>query len=117
MSDTALHDRVLDAEAAATIGAAFVLRSEGSGELSVHCAQCGHLYGPASRDPKLTAVVAERSIADLSDLNAEGMVDRLVARHYFCPSCALLFAVNVQQKGDPVMLEWRLLTGESHGER
>lgn len=115
MSETALHDRVLDAEAA--IGAAFVVRAHNGREPSVHCAQCGYTYGPATRDPKLAAVVAERSIADLSDLNAEGMVDRLVARQYFCPSCALLFAVNVQQHGDPVMVEWRLFVagaGEEH---
>lgn len=108
MSDTALHDRVVDEEAG-RIGSAFVLRTEAGREAVVHCAQCGYAYGPATQDPRLGAVVAERTIADLSDLNAEGMVERLVARQYFCPSCALLFAVNVQQKGDPVMLEWRLL--------
>jgi acetone carboxylase gamma subunit len=92
------------------IGDAFVLRRHESdaGVVQLHCAGCGHHYGPAQRDPKLAAVVSERSIADLSDLNAEDMVDRLVARHYFCPSCGLLFAVNVQQHGDPVMLEWSL---------
>ena len=90
------------------VGDAFVLRRDDDGALQVDCAECGHQYGPASRDPKVDAVMEERSIADLSPLNAVGMVERLVARHYYCPSCALLFAVNVQQHGDPVMLEWRL---------
>ena len=111
MSDTALHDRVLDAEAA--IGVAFVLRARTAASRRCTVRSANIAYGPATRDPKLAAVVAERSIADLSDLNAEGMVDRLVARHYFCPSCALLFAVNVQQHGDPVMVEWRLFVAGS----
>jgi acetone carboxylase gamma subunit len=109
MSDTALHDPTAHVGTRARIGTAFILRADADSVPTVHCAGCDYDYGPATRDPKLAAVVAERSITDLSDLNAEGMVDRLVARHYFCPSCALLFAVNVQQHGDPVMLEWRLL--------
>jgi hypothetical protein len=36
------------------------------------------------------------------------MTDLLVARHFFCPGCGLLFAVNVQRKDDPVMLEWSI---------
>jgi N-methylhydantoinase B len=91
-------------EATATaIADAFVVRDGG-----VHCAACGHRYGDADRDPKLGAVMSERSITDLSPLNAVGFTDRLVARHFFCPSCALLIAVNVQEQGDPIMLEWRL---------
>lgn len=90
------------------IGDVFVLRKGADGVTHVHCADCDHPFGPAHTDPKLAAVMSERSIADLSDLNAEGMTERLVARHYFCPGCGLLFAVNVQQKGDPVMLEWSL---------
>jgi acetone carboxylase gamma subunit len=95
-------------EAVGGVGDAFVLRAGADGGTDVHCVECDHRYGPADQDPKLAGVVSERSIADLSDLNAEGMVSRLVARHYFCPSCGTLFAVNVQQHGDPVMLEWSL---------
>jgi acetone carboxylase gamma subunit len=109
MSEIALQEPVVTTnEADAGVGDAFVLRPAGDGQTQLHCAECDYRYGPAQRDPKLAAVMSERSIADLSDLNAEGMVERLVARHYFCPSCGLLFAVNVQQHGDPVMLEWSL---------
>lgn len=89
------------------IGDAIAIRREGD-ELVAACAECGHVLGPASRDPKLGAVVRETSIAQLSPLNAAGMTERLVARHFHCPECALLIAVNVQQHGDPIMLEWRL---------
>ncbi|CAB4865302.1 unannotated protein [freshwater metagenome] len=88
-------------------GDAFVFRAGDDG-WSVHCSACDHRYGPADADPKLGAVLRERSITDLSPLNAAGFVDRIVAREFYCPSCALLIAVNVQQVGDPIMLEWRL---------
>jgi acetone carboxylase gamma subunit len=110
MAEATLQDRT-NAGAGAEepgIGDAFVLRRDDAGAVHTDCAQCGYRYGPVERDPKLAAVMSERSIADLSDLNAVGMVDRLVARHFFCPSCALLFAVNVQQRNDPIMLEWSI---------
>jgi acetone carboxylase gamma subunit len=95
------------AERASAVGDAFVFSRDDDG-VHVDCAECGHRFGPAQRDPKLGAVMSERSIVDLNVLNEPGMVDRLVARHYYCPSCALLFAVNVQQQGDPIMLEWSI---------
>lgn len=90
------------------IGDSIALRRDEAGTVLTACAECGHVFGPASRDPKLGAVMRERSIADLSPLNEVGMTERLVARHFYCPGCALLLAVNVQQQGDPLMLEWRL---------
>lgn len=108
MSEETLRTVVPTVESAAEprVGDAFVLRRDQTGAIHADCAECGHRYGPGHLDPKLAAVVWERSIADLSSLNAEGMVQRLVARHYFCPACGLLFSVNVQQRDDPVMLEW-----------
>lgn len=110
MSEAALRDDVGKGAGAGepTIGDTFVVRRDESGVVNLHCGECGRLFGPAERDPKLAACMSERSIADLSVLNAVGMVDRLVARHFFCPSCGLLFSVNVQQKGDPIMLEWSI---------
>jgi acetone carboxylase gamma subunit len=110
MSEATLDDsaRVEGAARSLQIGDAFALRRDDEGVLNVDCAECGHHFGPAERDPKLAACMSERSIADLSSLNAVGMTDLLVARHFFCPSCGLLFAVNVQRKGDPVMLEWSI---------
>jgi len=90
------------------IGDSIALSHDEDGTVVTSCGECGYAFGPADRDPKLGAVMRERSIADLSPLNAEGMTERLVARHFHCPQCALLLAVNVQQVGDPIMLEWRL---------
>jgi acetone carboxylase gamma subunit len=95
-------------ERGASIGGAFFFSRDDAGALHVDCAQCGHRFGPAERDPKLGACMSERTITDLSALNESVMGDRLVARHFFCPSCGLLFAVNVQQHGDPIMLEWSI---------
>jgi acetone carboxylase gamma subunit len=93
------------------IGDAIALRRGEDGAVIAACAECGHVLGPGDRDPKLGAAMRERSIADLSPLNAAGMTERLVARFFHCPDCALLLAVNVQQVGDPIMLEWRLDLG------
>lgn|GEM_PF-3120012 len=92
------------------IGDSIALRRDGDGVVAA-CAECGHVFGPADRDPKLGAVMREGSIAELSPLNAVGMTERLVARHFHCPECALLLAVNVQQVGDPIILEWRVDLG------
>lgn len=101
-------DALEAALAGAPIGDSIALRRDEQGGVIACCAECGHAFGPADRDPKLGAVLRERSIADLSPLNEVGMTERLVARHFHCPDCALLLAVNVQQVGDPIMLEWRL---------
>jgi acetone carboxylase gamma subunit len=91
-----------------SIGGAFSFVRDDAGDLYVGCAECGHRYGPPERDPKLAARMSERTILDLSTLNESVLADRLVARHFYCPSCGLLFAINVQQHGDPIMLEWSI---------
>jgi N-methylhydantoinase B len=105
LADTTALDAAIDGP---PIGDSIALRRDEDGAVLATCAECGHVFGPADRDPKLGAVMRQRSIVDLSPLNAEGMTERLVARHFHCPECALLLAVNVQQQGDPIMLEWRL---------
>ena len=52
--------------------------------------------------------MAERNITDLSLLNAPGMVDRIVAREFYCPGCGLLMALNIQERGDPIRAEWTI---------
>jgi len=110
MSEVTLPNdaQIAERERGASVGGAFSFSRDDSGALQVDCAQCGHCFGPAERDPKLTACMSERTIADLSTLNESVMADRLVARHFYCPSCGQLFAVNVQQHGDPIMLEWSI---------
>jgi acetone carboxylase gamma subunit len=98
------------------VGDAFVLRREQHGRVVLDCANCGHRYGPAERDPKLGAVFAERSPSGLSALSEPGLLDaRLIARHFYCPSCGLLFAVNVQCAEDPIMLEWSIDSSSLQG--
>jgi acetone carboxylase gamma subunit len=77
----------------------FVLRREEPFGWQVHCAECDHRYGPAARDPKLGALVRETA--------APGPAAPLT-REFFCPGCALLIALDVQQAGDPLLLAWRV---------
>ena len=97
MSQVAELEGTRDRTETAGLDGAFVLRHEEPVGWQLHCADCDHHYGPAARDPKLAAAVREASLAQ-----------HLVAREFFCPSCALLIAVDVQQPGDPLLLAWRL---------
>jgi acetone carboxylase gamma subunit len=85
------------------IGDAFVLSGE-----EIRCADCDRLLGPRTQDPKLGAVVAERSLSDLSELNRFGTLDELVLREYYCPGCGAMLAANVQRPTDPVLIEIEL---------
>jgi acetone carboxylase gamma subunit len=90
-----------------SIGDAFHVVAGDAGP-EILCAHCGHRFGPASEDPKLGAVVAERSIVDASEINRHGAVDDLVLREFYCPGCGAMIAANVQQHGDPVLREIEL---------
>lgn len=79
-----------------------------TGARRLECARCGHDFGPLEQDPKLAAVVAEKPITASSPLNANGLVDELTQREFYCPGCGALIAANVQRKGDPVLIEMRL---------
>jgi acetone carboxylase gamma subunit len=96
-------ERTAASESRERIGAVMVRIRTESGD-SIHCARCDHDYGPADRDPKLGSLVREEGIETLSPLNTHGLTDRMVARHFHCPGCGLTIAVDIQEKGDPVML-------------
>ena len=89
------------------VGAAFVV-VQLDGRDEIQCASCRFTFGPRTKDPKLNAVVAERSIESTSGLNRNGAVDDLVLREYYCPGCGSMIGANVQQHGDPVLLEIEL---------
>ncbi len=76
------------------------------------CRHCGHVYGPAWEDPKVFAVMREAAITELSPLNRYGLVDEIVVRQFYCPGCAAMFSVNVQRRGDPILIEFRLALGD-----
>ena len=86
------------------VGDAFVI-VDGAAGADLRCARCNHVFGPRGEDPKLHAVVAERSITDSSELNSYGATEDLVLREFYCPGCGAMVAANVQRHGDPVMRE------------
>lgn len=106
-ADVQTPDKVPEGVRVGRIAEAFTLR-HGDREPRLECARCGHDYGPAERDPKLGAVMREGAIEELSPLNRFGLVDRFVVRFFYCPDCALLVAVDVQEHGDPIMVETHL---------
>ena len=54
VSGTSVQEIAARELADAGVGDAFVLRRDDDGALQVDCAECGHRYGPASRDPRST---------------------------------------------------------------
>jgi acetone carboxylase gamma subunit len=85
-----------------------VLRHGDDDRTHVHCGECGYSYGPAGRDPRLRAVTTEQLVlgGDGGDAEGDGAEEPgLLARRYYCPHCALLFAVGVRAPGEPVGLE------------
>lgn len=76
------------------------------------CRYCRHTYGPAWEDPKVFAVMREVPMAELRPLNRYGLVDEIVIRQFYCPGCAAMFTVNVQRRGDPMLVEFRLALGD-----
>jgi acetone carboxylase gamma subunit len=91
-----------------SVGTAYVVVADTEGTRELHCARCEHSFGHPSADPKLSAVVAERSIESASELNRHGLVDELVLREFYCPGCGAMIAANVQRIGDPVLREMNL---------
>jgi N-methylhydantoinase B len=86
----------------------------GEGVALTRCRHCRRIYGPAWEDPKVFAVMREAPMTELSPRNRYGLVDEIVIRQFYCPGCAAMFTVNVQRRGDPILLEFRLALGEGH---
>lgn len=90
-----------------SIGDAYhVVEEDGQG--TIRCSKCGFSFCDRTDDPKLAAVVAERSIVEASPLNAHGAVEDLVLREFYCPGCGAMVGANVQRVGDPVLREMNL---------
>lgn len=90
------------------IGDAYVLVDGENGGAEIRCAECSYSFGPATQDPKVSAVFAERSLSELSELNRFATTAELILREFYCPGCGGLIGANVQRPDDPLMIEMRL---------
>ncbi|HZQ88518.1 MAG TPA: hydantoinase B/oxoprolinase family protein [Gaiellaceae bacterium] len=71
----------------------------------IRCTVCNHVFCAADEDFKLHASYRERSIVELTPINADGLVDEMVAREFSCPGCGTLVALDVQRLGEPLLPE------------
>lgn len=78
---------------------------EGHGDQAVLRCRCDHLLGPASEGYKRRSLESRRPIqAAGSRSNPYGLGgDRFELREYACPSCQVLYEVEVALRGDPVL--------------
>jgi acetone carboxylase gamma subunit len=83
---------------------AYVHVTEHDGELVLRC-RCGHVLGPASESYKRLShetrrpIQAAGSCADPYRIG-EG---RFELREYSCPSCLVLYEIEVALTGDPIL--------------
>jgi N-methylhydantoinase B len=68
------------------------------------CQRCGRDHGLVP-DPKVALAWREIPMTCLSAWNRFGLVDAIAVREFYCPTCALLCAVEVREQGDPPLLD------------
>jgi N-methylhydantoinase B len=73
------------------------------------CSKCGHIYGASTVDSKAHAVMRELSIEEISPLNEYGNSEDFVIREFFCPSCLLRIAADVQLRSEEPRTDLQLL--------
>ena len=76
----------------------------GDKEKSYRCLKCGNLLGSAEKDYKTFALkrtvpISKAQPAFLASYAIKS--DTFVMREYYCPSCAVLFEVDMVQKDEP----------------
>lgn len=84
------------------IGDAMTIRGDG-GAAGFCCADCDQFLGRLGSNPLESARLRTRKITELSAWNRFGLVDRVVAREFCCPSCGHLLSVQVAQVDDPIL--------------
>ena len=76
----------------------------GDKEKVYRCLKCGHILGPAKQDYKdfalkRTVPISKAQPAFLSSYAVKS--NTFVMREYYCPSCAVMFEVDMVQKDEP----------------
>lgn len=69
----------------------------------ISCRKCGHSFCDGAKNPKEFAVVREEPLSEAGTLYVDS--PRFVLRHFFCPGCGTLFALDIAEVGSPVLWE------------
>lgn len=64
------------------------------------CLKCGHVVGPVSDDYKEHAGTFDAGISEGEPVELAPPASDFVLRHYVCPSCGILFEVDMVQKSE-----------------
>lgn len=75
---------------------------------TVRCGQCGHDYGPYTRNWKESALVYERDPQDGEVYPPANAPDKewMVAREFYCPGCATLLDTEGVPQGYPFIFNF-----------
>ncbi len=87
----------------------YVEAVEVGGELTNRCRKCEHTLGPASADFKEQAGSYDEPISTGQPLSfGEDGDTEWVLRHFICPSCGVLYDVDMMPRGEPSSVSARL---------
>jgi acetone carboxylase gamma subunit len=80
------------------------LEVTGDKEKVYRCLKCGHVLGPAKEDYKnfalkRTVPISKAQPAYLASYAVKSNIFSM--REYYCPSCAVMFEVDMVQKDEP----------------
>lgn len=70
------------------------------GERVYRCLKCEHILGPVTDDYKEHAGVFDAEISEGEPGELAPPESEFVLRHYICPSCAILFEVDMVRGSD-----------------
>jgi N-methylhydantoinase B len=74
------------------------------GDRALRCTECHERLASYQEDYKRGCHVRELSLSQLSPLNGRCDDGRMVARQFLCPGCGTAVALDIQQRGAPLML-------------
>lgn len=74
------------------------------GSKKVKCVKCGHIYGPASENPKKFARMKVFPQTKAGPrVNPWVKRDDFELREFYCPKCATMFSVELTKKDEPIL--------------
>jgi N-methylhydantoinase B len=76
-------------------------------DVALCCKACRQRLGAYDEEYKRGTLVRELPVTFASPLNSYGLVDEFFIREFCCPGCGTVLAMNVQQRGEPIVDEVR----------
>ena len=84
----------------------YLVIDDSSGEATVQCAKCQHVFCPATENYKEHALMSENPLTKAGPNYSE--TERFILREFYCPGCATMLEVEMCLKGSPFLWDVQL---------